>query len=164
MISGAVLVVLFLACEQAQTPTEKQTAVPTPQTMLTEADIAVVTGFKGIKLVPTDTMTAAKGLLNFAKDDGVLILTINLIGVDEFNQYVAQSEYIQGPVSNVGDEAMSAPKGDMQNVLFVRSGDQAMVFTSMIDASGDWAKPFLTVGQLTELAKKMLANMAVHQK
>ena len=163
MLIGVVLLALLLACEQAQKPAETKAAAPTPQTMLTEADVAAVAGLKGIKLVPTDTTTGAKGDLNFANKDSVLILTINLIGVDEFNQYRAQSEYIQGQVSDVGDEAMSAPKGDMQNVLFVRSGDKAMVFTSMVDASGDWAKPYLTIEQLIELAKKMLTNMAVHQ-
>jgi len=160
---GVAFLGVFLACEQAPKPPETKAAAPAPPAMLTEADVAAVAGFSGIKMVPPGTTTGAKGDLNFAKDDSVLILIINLIGIDEFNEYKTQNEYIEGAVSDVGDEAMSAPKGDVQNVLFVRSGEQAVVFTSMIDASGDWVKPYFTIEQLVELAKKMLTNMADHQ-
>ncbi len=132
--------------------------------MLTVADVAQVTGLEGITAVALDTAMHIKGDLNYAKDDGTIILSVNFIDVAEFNQYKGQMEYIQGPVSGIGDEAMSAPKGDMQNILFVRKGDRAMVFTSMIDASGDWVTPFLTVEQLGELAKRMLAKMATPQE
>ncbi len=161
---GILILAVFICCEQGKAPETKSTVKETPESMITVADVAQVTGLEGITAVTRDVAKDIKGDLNFAKDDGVIILSVNFIGIDEFNQYKEQMEYIQGPVSGIGDEAMSAPKGDMQNILFVHKGDRAMVFTSMIDASGDWVKPFLTVEQLGELAKKMLAKMATLQQ
>jgi|GEM_PF-1226998 len=165
LVSVVILILaVFICCEEGKAPETKPVVKQTPESMLTVADVAQVTGLKGITAVVRDTAKDIKGDLNYAKDDGVVILSVNFIGIDEFNQYKEQMEYIQGPVSGIGDEAMSAPKGEMQNILFVRKGDRAMVFTSMIDESGDWAKPFLTVEQLGELAKKMFAEMATPQE
>jgi len=165
LVSIVILVLaVFICCEEGKVPETKPIVKQTPESMLTVADVAQVTGLEGITAVTRDTAKDIKGDLNYTKDDGVVILSVNFIGIDEFNQYKGQMEYIQGPVSGIGDEAMSAPKGDMQNVLFVRKGDRAMVLTSMIDASGDWVKPFLTVEQLGELAKRMLAKMATPQE
>lgn len=161
---GILLLAVFICCEQGKAPETKPVVKQTPEGMLTVADVAQVTGLEGITAVRRDSAQDIKGDLNFAKDDGVVVLSVNFISIAEFNNYKEQMEYIQGPVSGIGDEAMSAPKGDTQNILFVRKGDRAMVFTSMIDASSDWVKPFLTVEQLGELAKKMLTKMATTQQ
>ncbi len=161
---GIFLLAVFICCEEGKAPETKPVVKQAPENMLTVADVAQVMGIEGITTVARDSAKDINGDLNFAKDDSVVVLSVNFISIPEFNDYKEQMEYIQGPVSGIGDEAMSAPKGEMQNILFVRKADRAMVLTSMIDASSDWAQPFLTMEQLGELAKKMLARMPTTQQ
>jgi hypothetical protein len=158
LATGLILLTLN-ACEKGKKPEEKPIVQPSYQKMLSIADVEAIAGLKGLKLVPTDSLPDAKGELNFAINDSTLVLVVDFIDLTAFNDYKEQKEYIQGPVTGLGDEAYSAPQGEYQDELFVRKDDHAVALQSFINPDEPQATPYMDIGKLVEVAKILILNM-----
>ena len=151
LVGLVLLTTVFLACKKSEKPQAMQQK-PVFENLLSITELSDLTGIKGIKMVPTDSLPDAKGELNFAVGDSTLILVIDYLTPDEFTSYKEQSEYIQAPVSGIGDEAYSAPAGPLQYVLLFRKGDHSFLLSSFLNPDRDWVEPFLNMEQLAKIA------------
>jgi hypothetical protein len=164
MIRKGLVVVLvllttaLLTCKKSEKPKAMQQQLVF-ENLLSMAELSDLTGIKGIKMVPTDSLLDAKGELNFATNDSTLILVVDYLTPDEFISYKEQSDYIESPVSGIGDEAYSAPAGPLQYVLLFRKGDHSFLLSSFLNPDSNWVEPFLNMEQLAKLATMIVARL-----
>ena len=128
-----------------------------------------VSGLSGIKLVPYDPSKGAGGQLNFALQDGSLVLIMSTMGSSMYDQSKKQKSFVKEQVSGIGDDAFSGPADD--NTWAIKGSDGhalqvAFNFRKGTQAAslGTFVKPettqlFLSQDQLRELAKLMLSRM-----
>jgi hypothetical protein len=158
-----VIVLLFVigifTCKKSEAPKEKTQVKLVVENIVTLPEIDSISGLKGIRLVPMDSLPGAKGELNFAIDDSTLILVVDYISPEEFNGYKEQSEYIQAAVPGIGDEAFSAPAGAMQYILLFRKGDHSFLLSSFLNPDSEWSAPFLNMEQLEKVAKTIISRI-----
>jgi hypothetical protein len=125
--------------------------------LLTIADIEKVTGLPGVKLVPRNPKIGAGGDLNFATADDNLLVMLVVADMDIFNQWKTGKNYVYKQLTNIGDEAYSAPGGGVQYIVFFKSGNEVASISSFLNLqTGD---PLLTINQLSELAKIAVSRM-----
>jgi hypothetical protein len=155
-IIAVLFIMVFIACEGGE-----QAPKLNIQKMLTPADIEQASEYTGVVLVKQDALPKAEGELNFAVNDTTVILKVDIIGVDEFNTYKEQKEYIAGTVADIGDEAFSAPAGIVQYILFFKKNKHALAMSSFLNPA---AEPYLTMEQLKQLAKTIISRMQTTQR
>ncbi len=159
IVIGVLFVIGFFTCKKGEEPKEKTQVKLSVENLVTLADVDSISGFKGMKLVPTDSLPEAKGELNFAINDSTLILVVDYLSPNEFNVYKEQSEYIEAAVPGIGDEAFSAPMGPMQYILLFRKGDHSFLLSSFLNPDSEWGAPFLNMEQLEKVAKIIISRI-----
>jgi hypothetical protein len=118
--------------------------------LLTTADIESVSGMKGIELVEKGSLPGAGGSLNFALNDKMYAMLV-IADMKIFDQWKNTQDYVFERLSNIGDEAYSAPKRPVQFIVFFRDGSKVASVSSFVNfETGD---PYLSMKQLSELAK-----------
>ena len=125
--------------------------------VLTTTDIEKVSGMSGIKLVDKGSISGAGGNLNFATADGKMYAMLVLTDMDIFDQWKARENYTFKQLSNIGDEAYSAPGGGMQFIVFFRKGKSVGSVSSFINL--ETGHPYLSVEQLSDLARMVVNRM-----
>ena len=127
--------------------------------LLTVADVEQVSGIKGIKVVPYDPSKGAGGNLNFATQEGTLVVMANFQGSTFYQQSKSQQGFFKADVTGVGDEAFSGPAQSPTGepyALWVRKGGQAFALSSFFTTA---EKNYLSQDQLRELAKIVLSRL-----
>jgi hypothetical protein len=160
------LVVLLAACGGAEPAAETAADAPpatlepsstgsalTHDNLLTAEDVAGVSGFEGVHLVPRNPQVGAGGDLNFAREGEQLVLLANIQNAEFFEQIRSRTA---GPVSGIGDEALEGPDRGPRHMLVFRKGDRAVALSSFFDMTG---QPLLTQDQLRQLAALMESRM-----
>jgi len=175
VLAGILLVLALSACKtktplsngsdlknKATTPDRPAADASLDKTkLLTVADVTKITSIQGVKLVDKDPSKGAGGDLNFATPDGKMLLL--LVVTEDSNAFDEWKRISVAPISGVGDEAFSGPKGvpEPYNV-YVRSKNQFISLGSFFDnkqaATGKMI-PLLTIAQLTELAKIVVSRL-----
>jgi hypothetical protein len=124
---------------------------------LTVRDVEKITGLHGVKLVPPDPSKGAGGDLNFAKQDGTLLLMVNRsLSSDMFysqtkNMKGAVKEDIQG----VGDAAFIGPPGNYPYYVAFKKGKGSGTVSAFLGFTG----PLLPMDQLKKVAQQIAAGM-----
>jgi hypothetical protein len=160
------LVALLAACggaePAAETAIDAQPAANQPSSsdsgswhdnLLTAEDVASVSGFEGVHLVPRNPQVGAGGDLNFAREGEQLVLLANIQDAHFFEQIRSRTA---GPVSGIGDEALEGPERGPRHMLVFRKGERAVALSSFMDMTG---QPLLTQDQLRQLAALMESRM-----
>ena len=125
--------------------------------LLTIADIEKVTGLPGVKLVPRNPKIGAGGDLNFATADDNLLVMLVVADMDIFNQWKTGKNYVYKQLTNIGDEAYSAPGGGVQYIVFFKSGNEVASISSF--QNFETGEALLTIEQLSELARIVASRM-----
>jgi hypothetical protein len=125
---------------------------------LTAADIASVSGLKGVKLIPKNPSIGAGGDLNFAINATQLVVMVQV--VDKSNYAGYKQLCFKAVVKGLGDQAMEGaamPGGASNQVVFTK-GNKCVALTAFGDPN-DPGKNMLTVEQLIKLAKIIVTRM-----
>lgn len=162
LVALIIVTTALLTCKKSAEPKAEQQSLVI-ESLLSIAELSDITGIKGIRMVPTDSLPDAKGELNFAVDDSTLILVVDYLTPDEFTSFKEQSEYIQAPVPGIGDEAYSAPAGPLQYTLLFRKGDHSFLLSSFLNPDRDWVEPYINMSQLTKLANLIVVRLPVKE-
>ncbi|MDP1809020.1 MAG: hypothetical protein Q8L35_05720 [Actinomycetota bacterium] len=158
VLACVLLVLTLAACKTNTAPNKPATSAGLDKKkLLTVADVTKVTGIQGVKIVDKDPSKGAGGDLNFATPDGKMLLL--LVVTEDANAFAEWKRISVAPISGVGDEAVSGPKGvpEPYNV-YVRSNNRFFSLASFLDSQGQM-KPLLTIAQLTELAKIVVSRL-----
>ncbi|MFC2164293.1 hypothetical protein ACFLT2_04780 [Acidobacteriota bacterium] len=126
---------------------------------LTTNDVEKVTEIQGIKLIPRNPALGAGGDLNFAMEDNTLFLTVAIQDSSMYKQWKSEEGFFHADVSGIGDEAFEGPSiGEQRYILIFRKGKKAVSLSSFFDMKAG-GKPFLSQGQLRELAKIIISRL-----
>src|SRR5262245_66614807 len=98
----------------------------TPDARLTVADVAQISGDKGVAQVARQSMTGAGGDLNFVGSDKKLLLMVNFGAAALYDRARQNPALMHALVPGLGDEAFDAPAGELQYVLYVKKGTKAI--------------------------------------
>lgn len=130
--------------------------------LLTVADVAKVTGVKGLKMYPKDPTKHMIGDINFIRPDGIKILSVTFETVDlkEFAKTKKSDSFnsaFRGPVKGIGDEAYDGPPKMDPFILSVLKGTHWMTISTSFDMKKGM-KPILTQEQLKKIAEIIIKN------
>src|SRR5215831_10106861 len=128
---------------------------PAPDPRLTIADVEKVSGQSGVKQVRRASVPAAGGDLNFVGPDGKLLLMVNFGSAALYDSAKKKTTTFHAVIRDLGDDAFDAPPGNMQYVLYVKKGANAVSLTSYLGSTRPLA-PKLTLDQLKALARIVL--------
>jgi hypothetical protein len=127
--------------------------------LLTIDDVEKVTGVHGLKLVPKSSQMGAGGDLNFALEDGTLVLMATIQDSSTYKQWKAEEGFFYASVSGIGDEAFEGPSfGEFRYILVFRIRDKGVCLTSFVNMAAG-GNPFLSQEQLRELAKVLVSRL-----
>jgi hypothetical protein len=119
------------------------------------ADIERATGLKGVKQVPQSA--DADGDLNFASEDGKLILSATFVPSSAYAAAKSSKEGFKSTIKGVGEEAFVGPLGGPPlYILVFRKGAFAVILNTELE---DKTRARLTIEQLTEIAKIVASRM-----
>jgi hypothetical protein len=142
---------LFLAAVGAVLPAAQSQYA----TYLSVADVERATGLKGVKQVPRSA--DADGDLNFAGEDGRLILSATFVPAKAYAAAKSSKEGFKSLLKGVGEEAFVGPLGGPPlYILVFRKGAFAVILNTELESS---TRARLTIEQLTEIAKTIASRM-----
>jgi hypothetical protein len=122
---------------------------------LTIADIEQVTKLKGVQQVPQSA--DADGDLNFARQDGKLILSATFLPSSAYAGAKSSKEGFKSKIQGVGQEAFVGPvSGPPLYILVFRKGAFAVILNTELEGT---TRPRLTIEQLTAIAKIVASRM-----
>lgn len=124
---------------------------------LTVQDVEKITGLHGVKIVPPDASKGAGGDLNFAKQDGTLILMVNrnLYSDMLYSQLKNMKDTVKEDIKGVGDAAFIGPPGNYPYFLAFKKGKGSGSASAFLGFTG----PLLTIDQLKKVAQLIAAGM-----
>ncbi len=163
VVLAACLLVCLVACNNKPAPGvtnagERATGnVAGAGSLLTIVDVEKASGKAGLKLVPRDPTKGAGGDLNFATADDKMLAMLVVADMSIFAQWKGHATYNAGAIPGVGDEAYKGPGGPTPYLIFFRKGEKVVSVSSFMDMAT--AKPYLSIGQLTELAKLVASRL-----
>lgn len=123
------------------------------------AEIERATGLHGLVLVGHDAAHGAGAELNVATSEGDVVLGVSWGTARDFEQMKAQTNYVNGPVPGIGDEALDAPKatpGYEPYAIYVRKGERMVSLGTLLRPDG---RGRLTRAQLRTLAAAAAARL-----
>lgn len=127
--------------------------------LLTPQDVGEVTDIQGIKSVPKNPQIGAGGDLNFAQQDGTIILIVMIQNSSMYDTWKNQEGYFHASVPELGDEAFEGPDfGEYRNILFFRKGKRAFSLSSFFNM-GAGGEPYLSQDQLRQLANIIISRL-----
>lgn len=120
---------------------------------LKAADIQQATGLKGVTQLPP----TADSDLNFASQDGKVILSASFLPASSFAAARSSEKGFKSSLKGVGEEAFVGPaNGPPLFVLVFRKGDYTVILNTELDDSN---RPRLTLEQITAIAKIVASRM-----
>jgi hypothetical protein len=126
---------------------------------LTASDIEKITGFAGVKQVARNPQQGAGGHLNFADQNGNMILIASFLTSDDFQAYKSEENMVKTFIQGIGDEAFVGPgSSDPQYMLLVRKGDKCVALSTFINPD-DPLKTQIAMPQLIALGKIVVDRM-----
>ncbi len=151
-LSGVLIVLVsFIAGAEALALDSKE--------LLTAQDIEEVTGIQEIKSVPKNPQMGAGGDLNFAQQDGTIILIAMIQDSSMYDIWKNQEGYFHASVPDLGDEAFEGPGfGEHRYILFFRKGKKAFSLSSFFNM-GAGGVPYLSQDQLRQLANIIISRL-----
>ncbi len=149
------LVLLFGLLVQAQTtPASGQSQ----DRLLTPADIEKVTGWTGIKSIPTLSKPGAGGDLNFVTSEGHLLLMVGFESSENYERSRNMKSHFKATFPGIGEDAYFGPAADPQYILSFRKGKRSFSLTSFFNfAIG--GKPYLSIERLSTLARIICSRL-----
>ncbi len=123
---------------------------------LNTSDIEKVAHIKGVKLIPKNPLKGAGGDLNFATNEGKLILMVQIVNKSNYEGY--KKYFFKSDIKDLGIQAMEGgtlPDRENNLVVFTK-GDKCIALTVFADLN-DTNKNMLSVEQTIKLAK-IIAN------
>ena len=121
---------------------------------LSVADVEKVTGLSGIRQVPRNA--EADGDLNFARQDGKIILSVSIYPASAYASAKSSKEGFKSTVKGIGEEAFIGPAdGPPFSILAFRKGANMVIINTELESGSTR----LTMEQLTAIAKLMASRM-----
>lgn len=121
--------------------------------VLTVEDVEKVSGLEGLKSVPKNPQIGAGGDLNFAKEDGSIVLIVMMQKASMYKTWKSQEGYFHADVEGIGDEAFEGPNfGESRYILVFRKDGKAFSLSSFFNTQAG-GEPYLSQEKLRELAK-----------
>ena len=121
---------------------------------LTVADIQATTGLANVKEVGVGSIPGARGTINFAREDGKLLVMVTLGAASDYAEAAKAFEQ-RSAVSGLGDEAFTPTAAPW--ALYVRKGTQLVGIGSGLDpATGE---QILSAEQIRRLATVVLSRL-----
>ena len=152
MLSLAILLGLSLV------PNLKAQGSPYDQ-YLTIADIEKATGLTGVKRVPREPRKGAGGNLNFANQNGDMILIVSFLTKADYGFYKSTEGMLKEPVKGLGDEAFIGPGSSTPvYMLVILKGDKCLAL-STFPKPDDPDKTRLTMDQVIAIGKVVIGRM-----
>lgn len=130
-----------------------------PRELLTAKDVEEVAEIQGVKSVPKNPQIGAGGDLNFAKQDGTIILIVMIQDSSMYETWKNQEGYFHASVPDLGDEAFEGPDfGEYHYILMFRKGTQAFSLSSFFNMAAGGG-PYLSQNQLRQLANIIISRI-----
>lgn len=127
--------------------------------LITPQDVEEVTGMQGIKTVPKNPQMGAGGDLNFAQQDGTIILIAMIQDSSLYETWKNQEGYFHASVPDLGDEAFEGPGfGEYRNILIFSKGKKAFSLSSFFNMAAGGG-PYLSQDQLRQLASIIISRL-----
>ena len=138
----------------SDTPTPgTESAVADPASLLTPADVAVVSGLSGLEVVPYAPESGAGGDVNIATADGQLVAMLVVADTEVWHEWLTDGFTVgEAVASPVGDDSFIGPNPDVSSSPYTfgfLKGDTAVAIDTFFDANGE---VILSIEQLRELA------------
>jgi len=151
-----VLFVFILLVSSASLAFAQTKPAPGAQ-FLTVQDVEKITGLHGIRLVPYDPSKGAGGDLNFATQDGKLLLMVQRMPYSDmlYSQAKKTQGMVKADVTGVGDAAFTGPAGNPQYFINFKKGKGSGSVASFLDFKG----PRLSLDQLKKVAQQVASGM-----
>jgi hypothetical protein len=128
---------------------------------LTISDIQDAGKLTGVKIVPYDPSKGAGGNLNFALQDGTLVLmaTFQTLQPKDYEKVKAQMKSsIKGLVPGIGDDAFIGPPNDPQYFIEFKKGTRVVSLSTFFNMA-KLGQTFLNIDQLCALAKVVAGRL-----
>lgn len=121
---------------------------------LTVADVQATTGLANVKEVGVGSIPGARGTINFAREDGKLLVMVTLGAASDYAE-AAQAFEQRTAVIGLGDEAFTPAAAPW--ALYVRNGSRLVGIGSGLDpATGE---QILSAEQIRQLATVVLSRL-----
>jgi len=122
---------------------------------LSVADVQKVAGIAGVKMAPKTE--EADGDLNFAREDGKVILSASFYPASAFAGARSSKSGFKSMLKGVGEEAFVGPvEGPTLYILAFRKGNHTVVINTELEDKGT---PRLSLDQLTAIARLIASRM-----
>jgi hypothetical protein len=134
-----------------------QTKAASGASYLTVQDVEKITGLHGVKIVPPNPSKGAGGDLNFAKQDGTLILMVNRSLTSDmfYSQTKNMKDTVKEDIQGVGDAAFIGPPGDFPYFVAFKKGKGSATVSAFLGFTG----PLVPMDQLKKVAQQIAAGM-----
>src|SRR5512143_3076926 len=122
---------------------------------VTVQDIEKVTGLKGV--TPIQKSADADGDLNFARQDGKLILSASFLPASAYVGAKSSQEGFKSVYPGIGEEAFVGPAGNSPSFILVfRKAAYTVMLNTELESE---TSPRLSIEQLAALAKIIASRM-----
>lgn len=150
-----VVVFLLLLSVSLVYPQAKPTAGPG---FLTVQDVEKITGLHGLKIVPYNPSKGAGGDLNFADQDGKLVVMVQrmLFSDELYTQTKKMKGVVKAEIAGVGDAAFSGPANDPQYFISFKKGKGSGSVATFLVLTGGTR---LTLDQVKRIAQLIASGM-----
>ena len=120
--------------------------------LLTEDDVAKVSGIAGVKFVERNPKIGAGGDLNFSTEENKLIVMVQVVDKSQYEGF--KKYYFKSDIKDLGEEAMTGAtmKGMPDNNVTFRKGTKCVALTSFVNMN-NMKSNMLSPEQLISLAK-----------
>jgi hypothetical protein len=124
---------------------------------MTVKDVENATGLHGLSIVPRDPAKGAGGDLNFADQDGKLVVMVQrMLSSDAlYTQTRRMKGVVKAEIAGVGDVAFSGPANDPQYFISFRKGKGSGSVATFFGAKGTR----LTLDQVKRVAQLIASGM-----
>jgi len=125
---------------------------------LTVQDVEKITGLHGVKLVPADPLKGAGGDLNFANEDGKLILMVQRMLYSDalYSQTKKMNGAVKADIGGVGDAAFTGPAGALQYFVSFKKGKGSGTVSTFMTITGG---ALLPMDQVKKVAQQIASGM-----
>jgi hypothetical protein len=124
---------------------------------VTVNDVEKITGLHGLKIVPRDPSKGAGGDLNFADQDGKLVVMVQRMLFSDalYAETQKMKGVVKAEIAGVGDAAFSGPANNPQYFISFKKGKGSGSVASFLTLTGTR----LTLDQIKKIAQLVASGM-----
>jgi hypothetical protein len=128
-----------------------------PPGYLTVNDVEKITGLHGLKIVPYNPSKGAGGDLNFADQDGKLVVMVQRMLFSDalYTETKKMKGVVKAEIAGVGDAAFSGPANNPQYFISFKKGKGSGSVASFLTLTGTR----LTLDQVKKIAQLVASGM-----